>query len=259
MAFTAQRPSGVLLGHSVWCGGDGETQSLHRPLLCTHSCSPETGTSITLKRKKGQNKHLALPYHVAFIITIITVLSGVIHMELVQQQTRRGLPIAVLVLGGDGSAAVHAASPVQGRHLQCILEVEGAFRFQRLHAMRQRAIEAAGPAGALLIRALPFLRALLPFPGEEGPALAALPAALEAGGSADAVPAGAAAVPAAAGAPGAVRGAAGAGLREGQGEHQPCATRPVLVHQLGRMDGQPHKTNGRAEHPQEEVMEVPGT
>lgn len=123
---------------------------------------------------------------------------------------------------------MHAAGPVQGRHLQGVLEVKGAFCFQRLHAMGQGAIEAAGPAGALLIRALSFLRALLALPGEQGPALAALAPALEAGSAADAVPAGAATGPAAAGAPGAVRGAAGAGLREGQGqgEHHPRATRP---------------------------------
>lgn len=165
-----------------------------------------------------------------------------------QQQTRRGLPIAVLVLGGGGPAAVHAAGPVEGRHLQGILEVEGAFGFQRLHAMRQRAVEAAGPAGVFLIRALPFLRALLPLAGEEGSALPALSPTLEAGGSADAVPAGAAAVPAAAGAPGAVRGTAGAGLQEGQGEHQPRATHPMpgrcRASWGGWMDRQCCKPNG---------------
>lgn len=196
--------------------------------FCTHLCTPETGTSFALTSQKAQNEHVALPYHVAFVIAIITILVGLIQVELVQQQTRRGPPIAVLVLGGRGSGAVHAAGPVQGRHLQGILEVKGPFCFQRLHAVRQRAIEAAGPAGVLLIRAVPFLRALLALPGQEGPALAALPPALEAGGPADAVPAGAAAVPGAAGTPGTVRGAAGAGLREGQGQgaHQPRVTRP---------------------------------
>ena len=200
-------------------------------------------------KEKSPNERLAFPYHVAFIVAVIAVLSEVIQVELVQQQARRGLPVAVLVLGGGGPAAVHAAGPVQGGHLQSILEVKGALCFQRLHAMRQRAIEAASPAGVLLVRALPFLRALLPLPGEEGPALAALPPTLEAGGPADAVPAGAAAVPAAAGAPGAVRGAAGAGLRGGHGQHQPPATRPALgcccASQGGWTDRQSRKPNGR--------------
>ena len=52
------------------------------------------------------------------------------------QQARRGFPIAVLVLRGGGATAVHAAGPVQRRHLQGVLEVEGALCFQRLHAMR---------------------------------------------------------------------------------------------------------------------------
>lgn len=193
-----------------------------------HLCTPETVTSFVLTSHKAQNEHVALPYHATFIIAVITILVGLIKAELVQQQTWRGPPIAVLVLRDRRSGAVHTAGPIQGRHLQSILEVKGPSRFQRLHAVRQRAIEAAGPAGVLLIRAVPFLRALLPLPGQEGPALAALPPALEAGGPADAVPAGAAAVPGAAGTPGAVRGAAGAGLWEGQrqGAHQICATRP---------------------------------
>lgn len=177
--------------------------------FCTHL---KTVTSFVLTSHKAPNEHLALPYHVAFIISIIPLLVGLIQVELLQQQPRGGPAIAVLVLGDRSPGAVHAAGAVQGRHLQSILEVKGAFCFQRLHAVRQRAIE----AGALLIRAVPFLRALLALPGQERPALAALAPPLEAGGAADAVPAGAAAVPGAAGPPGAVRGAAGAGLRGGQ-------------------------------------------
>lgn len=76
-------PPRLLLG-TPSCGG-GDIQPLPRLWLRAHQHASKSYRCHPDEQKKAQTKHLALPYHVAFIISIIAVWPRVVQVELMDQ------------------------------------------------------------------------------------------------------------------------------------------------------------------------------